>query len=577
RVAVELERGRSERIIRAREQEFRTLVENAPDAIARYDRDCRCIYVNPQFGGMVEGDAAGMLGKTPSECPGGENAGMYEGWIREVFNTGASTEFEWQWTGRDGRSICSYIRLAAEYDAEGRVASVLSVGRDITELSQQRQLIHRMAFFDSLTQLPNRALFIDRLHQVLAESARHGRQSGVMMLDLDRFKEVNDTLGHPAGDRLLREVAARLSACVRGYDTVARLGGDEFAILVQEVRSGDDLGRVANKIQEAFKMPFALDGKEVFVGSSIGISLYPADSEDADDLLKQADSAMYFAKRSGRNTFRFYSRELTASANERLVLESELRRGLTGGELVLYFQPKVNLADGAVTGSEALLRWQHPKRGMVPPDKFISIAEDSGLIVDIGAWVLRTACRTACEWNVAGSSLHKVAVNLSARQFQSGALLDTVREVLRQTGCRPEWIELEITESLLLDEDGSVLGILDAFRDMGITIAIDDFGTGYSSLSYLARFPIDTLKIDRSFTSRLTGSGHHAELVKAIISIAHSLDQHVVAEGVETAEQAAMLRDFGCHTAQGYLFSKPVPQAEFGALPPSYDLEPAFG
>ncbi|HZW25637.1 MAG TPA: bifunctional diguanylate cyclase/phosphodiesterase, partial [Gallionella sp.] len=352
---------------------------------------------------------------------------------------------------------------------------------------------------------------------------------------------------------------------VRGYDTVARLGGDEFAILLPEIRSGDDLGGVADKILQAFSAPFLLEGQEVFVSTSIGIALYPDDGLDADDLLKHADSAMYFAKRSGRSNFRFYSKELTASANERLTLEGDLRRGIARDELELYFQPKVRLADGAVVGSEALLRWHHPQRGTVSPDRFIPIAEDSGLIVEIGAWVLRQGCRAACDWNAPGKPLHKVAINLSARQFQSGNLVKTVRQTLTETGCRPEWIELEITESLLLDEEGEVLEMLEAFREMGITIAIDDFGTGYSALSYLARFPIDTLKIDRSFISRVTEYGHHTELVKAIVSIARCLNQQVVAEGVETAEQAALLQAYGCQMVQGYFYGKPMGRDDFEA------------
>jgi diguanylate cyclase (GGDEF)-like protein/PAS domain S-box-containing protein len=561
------ERMRVEEALIAREQESRTLVDNSPDTIARYGRDCRRSYANPAFAAMTEGGVAALLGKKPTEYPGGLNADLYELKISEVLDTGENSEFELKWPDKDGKEICSHVRLAAERDGAGNVVSVLAVGRDITELNEHRKRVYQMAFYDSLTSLPNRALFNDRLLQMLADASWHQQLAGVMLLDLDRFKSVNDTLGHPAGDELLREAASRLTYCVRGYDTVARLGGDEFAILLPEVRSGDDLGRVARNILEAFNEPFLLEGKEVFISCSIGISLYPEDSSTADDLLRQADSAMYLAKRSGRNTFRFYSKDLTCSANERLTLEADLRRGFARGELELYYQPKINLADGAMIGSEALLRWNHPQRGMVPPDKFIGIAEDSGLIVEIGEWVLRYGCNTAREWNGSGKPLHKVAINLSARQFVSNNLVKTVRNVLKETGCQPEWIELEITESLLLDEDGEVLEMLEVFREKGITIAIDDFGTGYSALSYLARFPIDTLKIDRSFTSRVTEEGHHAELVKAIISIAKSLDQKVVAEGVETAEQAAVLRSYGCHIAQGYLYSKPVAKAAFEKLP----------
>ena len=551
------ERRRIEDALCIKEHESRTLIENSPDNISRYDRNCRRIYVNPSYGEMVDGGTLALLGKRPSEYPGGDNAEQYEEKIREVFENGANAEFELKWHDKLGNEICSHVRLAPERDKDGQIVSVLTVGRDITELNEHRKRIYQMAFYDSLTKLPNRALFNDRLCQILTDATLHEQLAGVMLLDLDRFKSVNDTLGHPSGDVLLCEAALRLSYCVRGYDTVARLGGDEFAILLPEIRSADDLGRIAAKILKSFNEPFVLDGKEVFITSSIGISVYPSDSLDADDLLKQADSAMYFAKRSGRNNFRFYASGMTVSANERLTLEGELRRGFGRGELELYYQPKVRLDDEKVIGSEALLRWIHPERGMVPPDKFISIAEECGLIVEIGLWVLRNACEVACAWNSGGSS-NKVAINLSARQFQSNDLVKTVSSVLAETGCDPAWIELEITESLLLDEAGDVLSTLSAFREMGISIAIDDFGTGYSSLSYLAKFPIDTLKIDRSFTSRITENGHHAELVKAIISIAKCLDQQVVAEGAETSAEVSLLRSYGCDLVQGYFYGKPM-------------------
>ena len=566
------EHKRMEDALAKREYESRTLVDNSPDNISRYDRDCRRTFVNPAFAASVDGGVAALLGKAPTECPGGPNAELFETKIRETFETGLSGEFELIWPNKAGREICSHVRITPERDAEGKVVSVLTVGRDITELNEHRKRIHQMAFYDLLTSLPNRALFNDRLRQMITDAAWHKHLAGVMLLDLDRFKSVNDTLGHPAGDSLLCEAAARLGNCVRSYDTVARLGGDEFAILLPEIRSGDDLGRVANKIVNAFKEPFLLEGKEAFVTTSVGISVYPSDSEDGDDLFKQADSAMYFAKRSGRGTFRFYSKDLSDISSERLLLESDLHRGFVRGELELYYQPKVRLTDGMLIGSEALLRWNHPQRGMVPPGKFIAIAEDSGLIVEIGERVLRDACRVACEWNSQGKPLHKVAINLSARQFQSNDILGTVRRVLEDTHCNPEWIELEITESLLLDEGGDVLKTLESFRSMGITIAIDDFGTGYSSLSYLARFPIDTLKIDQSFTSKLTEGGHHSELVKAIISIARSLTQKIVAEGVETIAQAAMLQAYGCHVAQGYLYSRPISKAAFETLPRSFEM-----
>lgn len=566
------ERKRMEVELAEREREFRTLVENSADTVARYDRELCCLYANPAFGKMVKG-GGNALGKHPSEMPGGEWALVYEKKLSEAISYGEPVEFELKWQSKDSQDVYSLINLTPEFDTEGNVVSVLAVGRDITELYAYRQKIHRMAFYDPLTALPNRALFNDRLRQMITDASWHNQLAGVMMIDMDRFKTVNDTMGHAVGDKLLCETGARLSTCLRTYDTVARLGGDEFAVLLPNVRSGDDLGTIADKMRSVFDTPFLLEGKEVFISCSIGIALYPVDSIDADDLVKYADSAMYYAKHSGRNNFRFYANNLTESANERLTLESELRHALERNEFSLHFQPKVCLENGMMIGSEALLRWQRPQHGFLPPDKFIPIAEDSGLIVELGEWVLREACRIACEMNGAGRSLHKVAINLSARQFMSNDLVETVTRVLEETGCYPEWIELEITESLLLDEYGDVLDTLKAFRALGITIAIDDFGTGYSALSYLARFPINTLKIDRSFINTMTTDKYCAELVKAILSIASSLGQQVVAEGVETDEQALFLQTHNCEVAQGYLFSKPVPWEELLALSGNYELE----
>lgn len=560
------ERKRMEEVLAVREHESRTLIENTPDTIARYDRHCIRTFANQALAADFKDGIVALLGKKPSEVPGGPQSVIYEMKLCEVFASGKGAEFELTWLDKNGRDICSHIRLTPEYDASNAVASVLAVGRDITELNAYRQKIHRMAFYDTLTSLPNRALFNDRLRQMLADAEWHGQMASVMLLDLDRFKAVNDSLGHPAGDELLCEAAARLTRCVRGHNTIARLGGDEFAILLPQVRSGEELGRIAQSILELFNEPFMLEEKEVFISTSIGIAVYPDDSTGADDLIKQADSAMYFAKRSGRNNFRFYSRDLTASAVEKLSLESALRRAIERNELELYYQPKVSLVDYSVIGSEALLRWKNPLRGLVSPEQFIPITEDSGLIVEIGEWAMREACRTASEWNGPGKSLHKIAINVSARQFQSGDLVSTLCTVLEETACSPEWIELEITESLLLDEHGNALEILQAFRAKGISIAIDDFGTGYSALSYLARFPINTLKIDRSFINAITTEHIRAELVKAIISIARGFGQEVVAEGVETSEQAEFLLEHGCRFAQGYLFSKPLEKATFESL-----------
>jgi diguanylate cyclase (GGDEF)-like protein len=465
------------------------------------------------------------------------------------------------------------LRVANQI-ADGKLGNEITssvrdeTGQLLVALGKMDLQLQRMVYYDPLTSLPNRTMFHECLRQMIADSAlAPDRLNGVMMIDIDRFKGVNDTLGHAMGDQLLCEVSGRLRAAVQPVDTVSRLGGDEFAILVPDIGNRHVLEDLARRIIDKFDECFVLAGNEVFVSCSVGLALYPTDSFAADDLMKYADSAMYLAKRAGRRGYRFYSKDLTIAASARLALESELRRAIERNELELHFQPKVKFRENEVIGSEALLRWRRPGVGLVPPVEFIPVAEETGLIVDIGEWVLREACRAAVEWNAEGFVLHKVAVNLSARQFQSRDLPGLVGQILVETGCLPEWLELEITESLLLTEDDTVLNTLSALRSLGLSIAIDDFGTGYSSLSYLARFPIDTLKIDKSFVQKVTTDLRHAELVKAILSIAACLGQRVVAEGVETADQAAFLEENGCQVAQGFLFSRPLPKSDMELLP----------
>ena len=550
----------------SREREYRTLVENSPDAIARFDVQFGCRYANPVLLRALGRLGTGVQGCSPQALWGAEAGAALAQRLACVMDGKESAEFELRWTDALGRSICSLVSLTPEVGDDASVGSILLVGRDISELKAYQDKIHQMAFYDPLTGMPNRVLFNDRLAQMLQDAACHHYQAGVMVVDLDRFKQINDTLGHAAGDALLKEVALRLRASVRSYDTVARLSGDEFGILLPQMHARAHLTRVAGKVLAAFNQSFWLEGREIFVSCSVGIAVCPSDSAVAEELLKYADSAMYSAKRSGRNGFRFYSKDLTVRAQERLTLESDLRRALQRGELALHYQPKVLLESGAVVGCEALLRWKHPRLGMVPSEQFIPVAEDSGLINELGAWVLRESCLTAVVWNAAAALPRKVAVNLSVRQIQAPDLVAQVLGILSETGCQPQWLEFEITESLLLDEDGPVLGALQALRDMGITIAIDDFGTGYSALAYLARFPIDTLKIDKSFIHSATTDHFRAELVRAILSIARCLNQVVVAEGVETREQADFLAAEGCQLAQGFLFSQAVPREQLLAF-----------
>ncbi|MGM5012215.1 putative bifunctional diguanylate cyclase/phosphodiesterase [Rhizobium sp. 969_B3_N1_2] len=559
------ERKRAEEATNSIRTQLLSVLQTMPDMVWVKNMDGVYLLCNHAFEQLTGKAESEVVGKTDFDLFAPERARYFRDTDKEAAETGGIlVGEEWVVSEENGQSVLLETRKVPVMDAGGEIVGVLGVARDVTELNVSRQKIHQMAFYDPLTSLPNRALFNDRLRQMITSDGSLGRRAGVMLIDIDHFKAVNDTMGHPVGDDLLCQAGGRLNASVRGYDTVARLGGDEFAILLPDISQGDDLGRIANNILDKFRERFLLGGQEVFVSCSVGIALYPNDSADANDLVKYADSAMYLAKRSGRNSFRFYSKDLTASAEERMRLESDLRRAIERGELELHYQPKVLLDSGAIVGCEALLRWRHPEIGMIPPARFIPVAEDTGLIVELGRWVLREACQTAAELNADSRSLHKVAVNLSVKQFQSAGLVRSIAEILGETGCRAEWVEIEITESLLLDQKDETLQAMSELRSMGFSIAIDDFGTGYSALNYLARFPIDTLKIDRSFIN--STDRRNEELVKAILSIARCLGQNVVAEGVETAEQAAFLVANGCGTAQGFLYSKAVPKADIIAL-----------
>lgn len=559
------ERKQAEEKLHRQEESLRALVGNAPDPIVRYDLEARRSYVNPAFEKLAGKPASQLLGKTSVDCFVGRDTvgGLTHQSVLCVLAEVVPVEVEVSWENERGVMCWYQINFVPEFDRDGIVMSVLSIARDISLIRSYQQQLHKLAYFDTLTALPNRVLFNDRLHHAIAESARHAQHLGLMLLDLDRFKTVNDSLGHGAGDRLLCEVGQRIRTSVRNYDTVARLGGDEFAIMLPEIRHGEDMGTIARKIIDSFAAPFAIDGQELFITASVGITFYPLDAEDPETLIQCSDIAMYHAKSRGRNNFQFYSADLTANVAERQMLENGLRQALKGEELEIYYQPKIELSSGTVVGAEALIRWNHPERGLVPPVAFIGIAEDTGMIVEIGAWVLRGACLTAKKWNSGTGRNLKIAVNMSPRQFAEKNLARTVHDILLETGCKPEWLEIEITESLLLNDGAETRSVLEAFHDMGISVAIDDFGTGYSALLYLTRFPIDTIKIDRSFIEDVTTNADSAQLVHAIVSLAGSLRMALVAEGVETAEQATYLDGIGCQMAQGYLFGRPVPIGQF--------------
>jgi diguanylate cyclase (GGDEF)-like protein len=431
------------------------------------------------------------------------------------------------------------------------------------EKHRDQESLVTMAYYDVLTGLPNRALLQDRLHQAMIESDRHERLTALLFLDLDRFKTINDTLGHEQGDLLLKQVAKRLTECVRPGDTVARPGGDEFIIVLADVAQVDNVSRVAQKIIDAFSRPFEIGGRELFVTCSVGVTLYPFDDRDIEALYRNADAAMYHAKDEGRNNFQFYSAEMNVESYKRLTLENALRRALERDELRLFYQPQVDLNSGRIVGAEALIRWQHPELGLVSPADFIPLAEETGLIVPIGEWVLRQACAQAHAWQDAGLPPVRVAVNLSERQFRQSGLYEVITAALQQAGLAPEWLEVELTESLVMHDVNRTIDVLRGLKQMGVTVAVDDFGTGYSSLSYLRRLPIGVIKIDRAFIEHISDNPDDAAIAKAIIALAKSLQLKTVAEGVETGEQADFLRRHGCDVMQGFYFSRPLPADKF--------------
>lgn len=436
-------------------------------------------------------------------------------------------------------------------------------------VERKNELIEHIVHYDPLTNLPNRLLFLDRVDQELARAQRDGHFVAIVFIDLDRFKQVNDSFGHPVGDMLLKVVAERLASHVRMGDTVSRMGGDEFSLLLAGMRGIHDAGEIAQKILDSFAHDsISVAGSEIFVATSIGISIYPFDGVDATALMKNADAALFHAKNEGRNNFQYYAAQMNAMAWQRLTLETELRRALEREEFVLYYQPKVDLVGGQVIGMEALLRWQSPERGLVAPGNFIPLLEETGLILPVGEWVLRAACKQAREWQTSGFSATRIAVNLSALQFRQHAFSDLVLGILDDNELDPSMgsFELELTESLLMKNVERTIATLNALHEKGVTFSIDDFGTGYSSLSYLKRFPIDCLKIDQSFVRDLSSNPDDAAIVNAIIALGHSLGMGVIAEGVETREQLNHLRKMECNEIQGYLFSRPVPAVEMTRL-----------
>jgi len=467
---------------------------------------------------------------------------------------------------RDGVEIGVENRVTIIDDQAGNALGIVMAFRDVSKARAASLEISRVAQHDALTRLPNRTLFNDRLTQAISFAKREGDQLAVLFVDLDQFKRINDSLGHAMGDKLLRSVAGRLTACVRQSDTVCRLGGDEFVVLLSEVTSAEAASVSARKILRAIAAPHIIDDKSLDITASIGGSIYPNDGQDAENLLGQADAGMYEAKKHGRNRCQFYRSDMRVRLAKRLLLEGDLRYALGRNEFLLLYQPKIDLQTGQITGMEALIRWMHPKRGMLHPMEFVHIAEECGLIVSIGQWVLLEACRQSRAWSDMGLGIIPIAVNVSAAEFLAKDYLSGVRAVLIATGVEPVNLELELTESVLMEDAETAVITLHALKEMGVRLAIDDFGTGYSSFTYLKRFPMDTIKVDQSFVQEISTDPEDITIVSAMIDIGKSLNRRVVAEGVETRSQLDFLQRHACGEGQGYYFSRPLVAEQAGNL-----------
>ncbi|MDH5435410.1 MAG: EAL domain-containing protein [Gammaproteobacteria bacterium] len=543
----------------ARMSMLSSALEQSADLVLITNNKGMIEYINPAFESTTGYTRDEMIGSRPDILKSGKMEADFYSRLWDMISSGGT--FTGVFINKKKNGIIYYEEktITPLINANGNITHYISTGKDISERMATQERLHHMAHHDALTGLPNRLLLLDRLDQVTSRARWHNRVVGVMFLDMDRFKTINDTLGHDVGDNLLKQMSLRLSHCVRDGDTVARLGGDEFAIILNDVASIDDISPFAQKIIEALMVPFSIHEHELFVTSSIGICVYPDDGDNSQELLKRADVAMYRAKAMGRNNFQFYTEEDNTKAIERLKMENELRRALERNEFKLHFQPQLDLHEGKLAGMEALLRWYHPEYGIVPPAIFIPLLEETGLIVPVGEWVIRNACQHARSWLDHGLHFRRIAVNLSVRQFSQPGLAGIIKNILDEERLGAHFLELEITENLLVDNIAETSRMLNELHKMGVYISIDDFGTGYSSMNYLKRLPVDALKIDYSFVRDITLDPEDATIASAIVTLAHSLGLTVIAEGVETLGQLNFLLNEGCDQIQGFLFSPPLP------------------
>jgi len=542
-----------------------TALESTANAIVITDRQGSIQWVNPAFTVLTGYTAEEALGQEPSFLKSGAHDAHFYQTLWNTILSGAVWRGEITNRRKDGTPYVEEMTITPVRSDKGEITQFIAIKVDITDRKTAEEQVKFLAYYDALTGLPNRTLFRDRLSKALASARRRKEKVALLFLDLDRFKTINDSLGHSVGDLLLKEVAERLKKWAREQDTVARLGGDEFVVVLTALMDIGDAAVAADRILKAMTPDCIVQGHLLSISCSLGISVFPDNGREPETLLKNADAAMYCAKEQGRNNFQFFTQEMNVQAVERMTLENSLRVALERNELFLVYQPQMDIATGQITGAEALLRWQHPVLGLVPPDKFIPIAENSGLIIPIGEWVLKTACVQARQWQDEGLPAIPVAVNVSAIQLRHNRFLQVVEKVLDEAGLRSQYLELELTEGLLFSNADLTLSLLQELSEMGLKLSIDDFGTGYSSLSYLRHFPVCKLKIDRSFVQAMTVNSDDAAITSTIINMGKSLNLTVIAEGVENEEQMSFLRDHGCDEIQGYYFSRPLAVADFPA------------
>lgn len=543
-----------------------TVIEQSTEAILICDAERRIMLVNGSFEEITGYASAEVLGQTPRVLQSGRHdrhfyAKMWKcversgHWRGEIWNRRKSGELYVEW-----------LSLSAVRDEQGVVTNYIGIFSDITERKQTEERVQHLAHFDALTNLPNRALLLDRVAQMTANARREHKKLALLFIDLDRFKNINDSMGHEAGDELLTIVAKRLARRVRETDTVARMGGDEFVVALGQIDGLEAAAKTAREILDAIMAPMTLRGQEVSISGSVGICLFPDDAQDVSEMIRNADAAMYRAKRSGRNTYQFYTRDMNERALEMLATEMALRNAVDRNELVLHYQPQIDIRSGAIVGLEGLIRWNRPGVGLVMPGQFIPIAEERGLIPAIGNWTLHEATRQAAAWDRECRPALPIAVNLSASEFHQQGFIERVQKTIRENGLHPGRIELEITEGVIARDTQGTIDILNRLHDLGVHLSIDDFGTGYSSLNYLRRFPIDKIKIDQSFIREMFADAGAMGIVRGMIGLAQSLRLRTVAEGVETPAQLKALRDAGCDIAQGFWASRALPPADLEAF-----------